>query len=168
MLDDDIEAFIATDYPRVVRAVAVACGDRRRAEDAVQDTLVDLWVRRHEVRDLAGWVTTVSLNRARSRWRTAAAEERAFARLAQQAATGATSSPVDGVDRAVAEALSKLPRAQREVLALHYLLDLSVTDVAGRLCIAEGTVKAHLHRGRNALRTALGADRSATEEVDHV
>lgn len=164
MPDDDIEAFIATDYGRVVRVVAVVCGDRQRAEDAVQDAVVDLWVKRHDVRDVAGWVTTAALNRARSRWRTAAAEERAFARLAEQAATRERSPQSLGIDREVAEALSGLPRAQREVLALHYLLDLSVVAVAERLGIAEGTVKAHLHRGRNALRVVLD-DRADTQEV---
>lgn len=167
MPDDEIEAFITSDYARVVRAVAVVCGDRQRAEDAVQDAVVDLWVKRHGVRDVAGWVTAAALNRARSRWRTAAAEERAFARLAQRAATRELSPQDQAFDRAVAEALSGLPRAQREVLALHYLLDLSVADVADRLGIAEGTVKAHLHRGRNALRRVLG-NRTHTEEVDRV
>ena len=36
-------------------------------------------------------------------------------------------------------------------LLLHYLADMSVQDVAARLGVAEGTVKARLSRGRSAL-----------------
>ena len=40
-------------------------------------------------------------------------------------------------------------------MALHYLLDLSVADIAGELGIAEGTVKTHLSRGRLRLAERL-------------
>ncbi|MEL6984139.1 MAG: sigma factor-like helix-turn-helix DNA-binding protein, partial [Actinomycetota bacterium] len=46
-------------------------------------------------------------------------------------------------------------RVQRQVVALYYLMDLSVADVAASLGVANGTVKTHLHRGRTALRAAL-------------
>jgi RNA polymerase sigma-70 factor (ECF subfamily) len=41
------------------------------------------------------------------------------------------------------------------VIALHYLEDLSVVEVARVLGCAEGTVKAHLHNGRAALARRL-------------
>jgi RNA polymerase sigma-70 factor (ECF subfamily) len=40
-------------------------------------------------------------------------------------------------------------------VALHYLEDLSVADIARVLGCAEGTVKAHLHHGREALARRL-------------
>jgi RNA polymerase sigma factor (sigma-70 family) len=64
----------------------------------------------------------------------------------------------------VIEALRTLPPGQREVVALHYLADLEVAEVARTLGIAEGTVKSRLSRGRTALAVAL-AD---TEESGHV
>lgn len=168
MRDDDIKTFLRTDYARVVRAVAVVCGDRERAEDAVQDAVVDVWVKRREVDDLAGWVTTAALNRSRSRWRSAAAERRAFERFARRIEqTGVAPAATSALDDRVARALAALPRNQREAVALHYLLDLSVADVAGRLGIAEGTAKVHLHRGRHALQAALLAtdDEKETDRV---
>ena len=161
MHDEAIRTFLLHDHGRVVRAVAAVCGDRERAEDAVQDALVDVWTKNQRVDDLTGWVATAAINRARSRWRTQAAERRAFDRLAAQATTQPHS---DGVDEAtspllfdahLAEALRDLPRAQRSVVALHYLLDMSVADVAAHLGMAEGTVKMHLHRARDTMRTAL-------------
>jgi RNA polymerase sigma factor (sigma-70 family) len=66
----------------------------------------------------------------------------------------------DGVVERVAlvQALRGLPRRQREVVVLRYLVDLSEQDVAAVLGIAPGTVKAHSHRGLAALRHHLGAD----------
>jgi outer membrane protein assembly factor BamB len=40
-----------------------------------------------------------------------------------------------------------LPRRQAQVVALHYLGDLPVAEIARVLGCAEGTVKAHLHFG---------------------
>lgn len=168
MRDDDIRAFLHGDYDRVVRAVAVVCGDRQRAEDAVQDALVDVWSKDRDVDDLAGWVTTAALNRARSRWRSLSAERRAFDRLGERAvARRSQQDSTAAFDARLAAALRDLPRGQREAVALHYLLDMPVVAVADRLGVAEGTVKSHLHRGRAALRTALAGE-TDHEEVEHV
>jgi len=155
--NDDIRRFLDADHDRVVRVVAVVCGDRQRAEDAVQDALVDVWTKGREVDDLAGWVTTAALNRARSRWRALSAERRAFVRLASRTPE-ATSREPSSFDARLAQALGSLPRAQRVAVALHYLMDMSVSEVARRLGVAEGTVKTHLHRGRATLRAALAED----------
>ena len=62
-----------------------------------------------------------------------------------------------GADRFWA-AVRTLPRRQQAVVALHYLEDRSVADVAQVLGIAEGTVKAHLHKARAALADRLAID----------
>lgn len=59
------------------------------------------------------------------------------------------------------ECAQLLAVVQRQVVALHHLLDLSVADLSvadvGRcLGIADGMVKTHLQRGRLALRAAMG------------
>ena len=55
-------------------------------------------------------------------------------------------------------AVNRLPRRQREVVALHYLAGLTDDEVAGALGIATGTVKIHVNRGLAALRRTLGDD----------
>jgi len=55
----------------------------------------------------------------------------------------------------VLEALRRLPRRQREVLALRYYLDLSEAEIAEMLGISRGAVKSHASRGVAALRTDL-------------
>jgi len=53
-------------------------------------------------------------------------------------------------------ALRRVPPAQRRVLVLHYLMDLSITDVAAETGVTVGTVKSQLARGRATLAAALG------------
>lgn len=163
MTDDDIDRFLADDYDRVVRAVAAVCGDRHRAEDAVQDALLDLWSKSHPIDSVAAWVTTVALNRSRSKWRSRSAERRACERLGATRATsgGGETAIFDGQ---LAAALRSLPRAQREAVALFYVLDLSVADISQRLNVTEGTIKTHLHRGRAALRSDLHSEKSSEDD----
>lgn len=52
----------------------------------------------------------------------------------------------------------ELPKRQRQVVGLRVLADLSVADTAETLGMAEGTVKATLHRALRRLRDALEAD----------
>ena len=166
MHDYGIGAFLDGDYERVVRAVAAVCGDRQRAEDAVQDALIDVWEKRRGVDDLTGWVTTAALNRSRSRWRTIAAERRAFVRLARRTVSSGDDRGAGLVDARLAKALRSLPRGQRTTVALHYMLDMPIVEIADRLGVTEGTVKTHLHRGRAALRAAL-VDRINHQEATH-
>ena len=56
----------------------------------------------------------------------------------------------------VFEALRSLPTRQRAAIALHYLDGYSIADIAMALGCAQGTVKAHLHKGRRALARKLG------------
>jgi RNA polymerase sigma-70 factor (ECF subfamily) len=49
-----------------------------------------------------------------------------------------------------------LPRGQAQVIALRYVVDATVAEIAETLGLAEGTVKAQLHRGRQALAARLG------------
>lgn len=59
-------------------------------------------------------------------------------------------------DEAVWRAVRQLPRRQAQVVALHYVDDRSVAEIAAVLDLAEGTVKATLHQARQALARALG------------
>jgi len=79
-----LREFLHTSYPRLVAAVALVCGSRAAAEDAVQEALLRAWERSEkgdEIRSLEGWVTTVALNLARSGLRRIRSERAARARL---------------------------------------------------------------------------------------
>jgi RNA polymerase sigma-70 factor (ECF subfamily) len=149
-----IREFLHTAYPRLVGAVALACGSRPAAEDAVQEALLRAWERSEkgeEIDSLEAWVTTVALNLSRSGLRRLRSERRARSRLA---APRGIEPDVERLD--VERALSTLPRRQREATVLRYYLQLDTREVASILGIGEGTVKSTLFRARAALATALG------------
>jgi RNA polymerase sigma-70 factor, ECF subfamily len=59
-------------------------------------------------------------------------------------------------DLALLEALRGLSVGQRQVLVLHYLIGMTVEEVATTLGVPTGTVKVRLARGRHALAARLG------------
>ena len=154
-----------TDYPRLVAAVALVSGSRPAAEDAVQEALLRAWERSErgeEIDSLPAWVTTVSLNLARSGLRRVLAERRARARLGRT--DPAEHEEADRVD--LERALAALPRRQREAVVLRYYLGMDTSEVARVLRVSEGTVKSTLFRARAALARALGVPE--TEEANDV
>ena len=64
-------------------------------------------------------------------------------------------APVPSEHEAVWEAVASLPRQQRAVVALHYLEDRPIEEIAEMLEIAPSTARVHLHRARHALRERL-------------
>ena len=57
--------------------------------------------------------------------------------------------------------LDLLPVADREVLILFYLQELSINEIAGALCLPLGTIKSRLFRARGLLRARLSQEESA-------
>jgi RNA polymerase sigma factor (sigma-70 family) len=106
----------------------------------------------------------VALNLTRSGWRRAMAERRARRRFPDRSVSVASPSE-EHAD--VARALDALPRRQREVAVLRYLLEMSTGEVAAALGIAEGTVKSSLARARAHLAEALQVhDTEVTNDVE--
>jgi len=98
-----IRAFLATEYPRIVGAVALVAGSRAAAEDAVQEALARAWERTDRgegIDSLPAWVTRVAMNLSRSALRRLRAELRARERLAAAAPTAETAGAEVRVDLA--------------------------------------------------------------------
>ncbi len=142
-------------------------GDRRLAEELVNDTFVRLLERPptlDDVANLRAYVRTAIVNRSRSRVRRLVLERRHAASASQRA-----DDPPEPEEVAlVRAAIAALPRRQREVVVLRFHADLSVAAIAATLAIGEGSVKTHLHRAMRALERhieAVDPDRTATEAV---
>lgn len=150
-----VAAFVDSDYTRVVAAVALATGDRERAEDAVQDALVKTLTRNTNPDNLAAWVTVVAINYVKQAWRRNAAQGRAYVRAVDWNDAGPDESEqaVDSI--ALREALKDLPERQRITVVLHYFEGFTVAQVATALEVSQGTVKTQLSRGRGALAKNL-------------
>jgi RNA polymerase sigma-70 factor (ECF subfamily) len=151
----DVDALFRAHYPRLVRALAVACGDGELAADAVQEAFVRAhvrWRRLQHYEDPVGWIRRVAVNLLRDDHRRRVRGRRAVARLAAAPAPVEAPPEPDGLGALLAE----LPRQQRIVVALYYVDGLSVAEVAAAMEIADGSVKSHLHDARQRLRAVLG------------
>jgi RNA polymerase sigma-70 factor (ECF subfamily) len=149
----DIERFVQEDYRRVVNGVALVVGDLDLAEDLVQEALARAWARSRgpQIDSLSSWTMAVALNLARSRLRRLLVQRRHAAELVPLEASDAPLPEALDVERA----LASLPRRQREVAVLRYLLDMTTAETAAALRVSEGTVKNSLSKARTALAAAL-------------
>jgi len=146
----------ASSYRRLVVQMYGVVGNASEAEDLVQEAFVRASAARGRfarVDNPEAWLRTTALNLHRNRWR----KRRNFIRVREQLV-----QPVDldGLEEhlAVAEALRGLPHDQRTVLALHYLADLPLEEIATTLGVPEGTVKSRLHRARAAMAQLLNEE----------
>lgn len=152
----DFDAFARRERRPLVAFAWSLTGDRGVAEDLAQEALEAAWQRWADVGGYerpGAWARRVVANRAAGRGRRAGRERRAYGRWLGGRAEVVEPDMPDG--RFWAE-VRKLPERQAHAVALFYLEDLPVADIAEVLGCAEGTVKAHLHRGRLRLAHALG------------
>ena len=131
-------------------------GSRAAAEDLAQEAFLAAHRNWEMVADLdapGAWVRRVAVNLSVSAFRRGVAETKALTRLAlgrQQALP-----ELSAEDAEFWRAVRSLPRRQAQVIALHYLEDRPVAEIAQILGTADGTVKKHLHDGRLALARRL-------------
>ncbi len=156
----DFDAVFREHFERMVRSLAVACGDREASADAVQDAFTRAYARWRRVSrydDPAGWVRHVALNRLRDHFRRAERGRRAVDRLAgrEQLTVDPPEPPAE--DSGLLDAVAALPRQQRIAAALFYVEQLSVQEVADSMGLSTGAVKYHLHAARAALRDRVTA-----------
>ncbi|TVT26174.1 sigma-70 family RNA polymerase sigma factor [Amycolatopsis rhizosphaerae] len=139
-------------------ALRLTGGDRARAEDLVQETLLRAWKHPRVLDQSQGsaraWLFTVARRIAIDGWRSAASR-------AEVSTDAPPELPLpDDTERAlqgwlVAEALGALSPAHREVLGLCFFQGYSVAEAAQRLGVPAGTVKSRTHYALRALRLAL-------------
>jgi RNA polymerase sigma-70 factor (ECF subfamily) len=158
---ETFELFYRREMPALV-AFAAALSGSACAEDIAQEAMLAAYRRWAVVSGLevpAAWVRRVCANRCVSTLRRRAVEARALLRLGTR--RGDHPVVTEEHDRVWAE-VRRLPHRQAQVIALYAIYDLGVPEIAATLGCAEGTVKAHLARGRAAL--ARRFDQSVVEE----
>lgn len=128
-------------------------GSRESAEDIAQTAVSRAVARWSATANFAeAWTARVATNEAISLIRRS--KRRPLAVTVAQPAHDQASVQRLHVQRL----LLQLPKRQREVVALRFLADLSVHQVADLLNLSEGSVKTHAHRGLASLREAIETD----------
>lgn len=153
----EFDEFYRRGVRSVIHVVYVSTGDLTLAQDCTQEAFSRAWQRWDKVQsydDPMAWVRTVARRLAISAWRKSSGQDRAYVR---HGAVESTDGPSE--DRvAVLAALRELPGPVREAVALHYLADLSIDQIAHETNTPAGTIKARLHRGRGLLAAALRSE----------
>ncbi len=149
--NDTFEAAFPELYTRAFALAYRMLGNRTAAEDIAAETMARALLRwdRLDPHRVPGWVLKVAANQAID--------------LMRRKGRVLDAGVVDLEDSttlriALADALRKLPRRQREAVTLRYLSDLSEADTAAALGISTGSVKSHVHRGLASLKRDLGHD----------
>jgi RNA polymerase sigma-70 factor (ECF subfamily) len=122
------------------------------AEEAVGEAFSRAAARAAGLRDPVAWLYRVAFNVAN--------DELRRERRAGVGVRDTVQQPPEMSE--VLEALKRLPPRERAVMALFYVMDLPVREVAARLGVAAPTVRVHLTRGRRHLAALLG-DEEATD-----
>ena len=168
-LDGAFEALVLAHQDRLFTIALRTGGNRHDAEELVQDCLVRAYralatyepARIRELR-LRAWLTTILLNAGRNRARVkrVPTSELAFEPGAEPAV-----DPLIRRDQreSWARLLAGLSPAQRTAVVLRHVDGMSYAEIAETVGRPEGTVKAHVHRGLAALRTAFLASEGPPE-----
>lgn len=154
-MDQELSAFCRREYPRLVGALSLYCGDAYVAEELAQEVIVRVVSDWGKVRRLAApgaWAHRVAINLANSHFRRRLAERRAKQRLYARAAL-AVHQPDTSTAVAVRQTVASLPQRQRAVIVLRFFADLSVREVADVLGCPDGTVKSLTSKALASLRT---------------
>ena len=166
----DVGAFEALYRANVARVYALALrltADRRDATELTQDVFVHAWQRLATFRGdaaFATWLHRIAVNalfmRVRGDRRRAArvqSEADELAREERVASFDHGHAPVVDVEQAVdlERAIAALPPGARRVFVLHDVLGYRHDEIARLTGLAEGTLRAQLHRARKLLMEAL-------------
>ncbi|GAA2263670.1 sigma-70 family RNA polymerase sigma factor [Streptomyces atrovirens] len=170
LLAADEKAFAAVyrHWGSLVHTLATrSLGDAHEAEDVTQQVFLGAWRGRNGYRPekgpLGGWLVGIARRKivdalaARTR-RLTLIDTVAHDADGLRRAEGAPDEVLDRV--LLADALSRLPRGQREVLCLAFYQDLTQAQISERTGMPLGTVKSHTRRGLHRLREAVEQGRS--------
>lgn len=169
MREGGFTAFCEREYPAIVGALSLWCGDRGLAEEVASEAFARAYRDWGRVQDLdapGAWVRRVAINLATSTFRRRRAERRACRRLAGRAVPQ-PDEPEGAQGVAVREALQQLREDHRTVLVLRYFLDLSIDEVAQTMRRSRTGVTTLTQRASAALREVLGDGDEIVEEVRH-
>ena len=156
------EALVIRHQGMVFRFLFHFMGNQADAEDITQETFITVHRKLHQhnpAQSFKSWMMTIARNLAISFHRKRSPTPLDPSKLAD-AVKGCSPAPEEYLllkeaGTEVHEALSELPDISREVLIMHYLLDLPLQSVSELLNIPEGTVKSRLFKARKQIRAKL-------------
>ena len=170
--DEQALALAYSRFAGQIHGMAVrAFGPGPDAEDVTQQTFVSAWTGRAGYRPdkgpLPGWLVGVARHKIADTWARRDRQRRETEAAMSEAQSAPGGRVTAGVDTQVAdrvlvlEELDLLGQPQRGIIELAFFEDLTHAQIAARTGIPLGTVKSHIRRTLERLRTRLEVDGAA-------
>lgn len=151
-------SFYASEIRSVVGLAYALCESRAAAEDLAQEAFSAAYVRWERVgvyENPGAFVRRVVANRSVSLFRRQLREAKAMVRLGHERPLHLTEPDLPFPAAELWAAVRKLSKRQAQVVALHYLDGLSLSEVSSVLGISKDSANTHLRRARQALAIRL-------------
>jgi len=152
------EPLVLTHQEAVFRLAYLILGDPDDAADIAQEAFLRAWnhIKRFDAtRPLRPWLLSIVANLARNRHRSAGRYLATLTRAFRNEPVTANIEEKSAQHMEATElwkAVQSLSRPDQQIVYLRYFLDLSVSETAEVLRVAEGTVKSRLSRALERLR----------------
>ncbi len=157
-----VEELVATRRRSLVAYAVMLTGSHARAEDFVQDALIETFSRKRtfpHVGAAEAYVRRVLASRFIDDRRRAKVEQRAFGKVGvMDVDPGAGPELLVEHSSDVRDALSVLSPRERACVVLRYLEHLTTRETSEALKISEGSVKRYLSDGIRKLNVVFGTD----------
>jgi RNA polymerase sigma-70 factor, ECF subfamily len=162
------ERLVADEQVYIARLVHRLLGYRDDVDDIVQDVFTAAlvaWPKFRGESSARTWLSRIAINRCRRHYRQRMLGQGLFERIRRRWFFPALNElpancEADDANEVVRCALAALGPRDREVLVLHYLQELALSEVAGLIGISRNAVEVRLSRARKRLKAILENDLS--------
>ena len=134
---------------------------RQVSEDLTQESFLQAWQHIDQLRDdgaLSAWLYRIAGNASRLYWRRHRYDKPAAVEHLEITADSGDAGQMGKFEELerLQKAVAALPPKFREVIVLHYMQHLTISEAAEAVSVRPGTFKSRLNRALKALRRQMG------------